>query len=270
MAWQHGIGELRREVAAQVPELVRRRRVPPDSARRRSPAGTSGARAARLEASSTSAATPTPHAPGSPVVYGSRSPSSARPTSSSVRSSVSGEGIFPEELVKEFRYLRDKRAGRVLRGRAPRRRSGTRQAARGGVRQLLGRAARRRVDRAGAHREPQDRRDRRGKGAAARPSPTLVQQGPRRDGVDLAGARRADPDLCAGQSARARRSVRGDDRGGTRLPSRSPEHARRGHGARRRPTSGRSWCRARIPNSSPGACWSWNGSTGSASKTSRA
>ena len=43
-----------------------------------------------------------------PDGYGWRPNDSVPPTSSSARSSVSGEGLFPEELVGEFQKLRDK------------------------------------------------------------------------------------------------------------------------------------------------------------------
>ena len=106
MAWQHGIGELRRAVAAQVPELVRRRKVPP--VRRAAITGW--------------------HLGGALLgwrfIDKRRDPETARAgLSRRLRVSFaklgptyiklgqilsSGEGIFPEELVKEFRYLRDR------------------------------------------------------------------------------------------------------------------------------------------------------------------
>ncbi len=106
MAWQHGIGELRRTVAAQVPELVRRRRVPPVQRaaitgwhiggallgwkfkdQRRNPETARAGLSRRLR-----------------VAFANLGPTYIK--LGQILSS--GEGIFPEELVKEFRYLRDR------------------------------------------------------------------------------------------------------------------------------------------------------------------
>ncbi|MDP1794673.1 MAG: AarF/UbiB family protein, partial [Acidimicrobiales bacterium] len=106
MVWQHGIGELRRKVAAQVPELVRRRKVPPIQRavvtgwhvggallgwkfldKRRDPETARAGLSRRLR-----------------VSFAKLGPTYIK--LGQILSS--GEGIFPEELVKEFRYLRDK------------------------------------------------------------------------------------------------------------------------------------------------------------------
>lgn len=106
MAWQHGIGKLRRDVAAQVPELVRRRKVPPVQRavitgwhiggallgwkfidKRRDPETARAGLSRRLR-----------------VAFANLGPTYIK--LGQILSS--GEGIFPEELVKEFRYLRDR------------------------------------------------------------------------------------------------------------------------------------------------------------------
>ncbi|MBA2608451.1 MAG: AarF/ABC1/UbiB kinase family protein [Actinobacteria bacterium] len=106
MVWQRGIGELRLRVAAQVPELVRRRRVPPIQR-----AAITGWRLGGALL-------------GWKLIDQRRTPDTARaglsrrlrvafaklgPTYIKLGQILSsGEGIFPEELVKEFRYLRDR------------------------------------------------------------------------------------------------------------------------------------------------------------------
>lgn len=106
MVWQHGIGKLRRDVAAQVPELVRRRKVPPVKRaaitgwhiggallgwkfidKRRNPDTARAGLSRRLR-----------------VAFANLGPTYIK--LGQILSS--GEGIFPEELVKEFRYLRDR------------------------------------------------------------------------------------------------------------------------------------------------------------------
>ena len=71
-----------------------------------------------------------------------------------------GEGLFPEELVSEFKLLRDRVPRRGLRPRAARRRDGPRSLARRRVRQLRPHAARGGVDRAGARGPAAHRRSR--------------------------------------------------------------------------------------------------------------
>lgn len=106
MAWQRGIGELRIRVAAQVPDLIRRRRVPP--------VGRAVVTGLRLGGA----------ALGWRYIDKRRNPDTARAgLSRRLRTAFaklgptyiklgqilsSGEGIFPEELVREFRLLRDR------------------------------------------------------------------------------------------------------------------------------------------------------------------
>jgi ubiquinone biosynthesis protein len=106
MAWQHGIGALRREVAATVPELIRRRKVPPVARaaitgwhiggallgwkfidKRRNPDTARAGLSRRLR-----------------IAFAKLGPTYIK--LGQILSS--GEGIFPEELVREFRYLRDR------------------------------------------------------------------------------------------------------------------------------------------------------------------
>ena len=106
MVWQRGIGELRARTAAQGPHLVRRRRVPPVSRaavtgwhlggallgwrfidKRRNPETARAGLSRRLR-----------------VAFSKLGPTYIK--LGQILSS--GEGIFPEELVKEFRYLRDR------------------------------------------------------------------------------------------------------------------------------------------------------------------
>ncbi|MEY2469154.1 MAG: ubiquinone biosynthesis protein, partial [Actinomycetota bacterium] len=105
MAWQHGIGELRIRTAALVPELVRRRRVPPVRRAlitawwlggallgwrfidRRHPNTARAGLSRRLR-----------------VAFAKLGPTYIK--LGQILSS--GEGIFPEELVREFRFLRDR------------------------------------------------------------------------------------------------------------------------------------------------------------------
>ena len=77
-----------------------------------------------------------------------------------------GEGLFPEELVAEFKLLRDRGAARAVRRRAPGRRAGARAFARRRVRVVRPHADRGGVDRAGARGAAAHRRRRRRQGAA--------------------------------------------------------------------------------------------------------
>jgi ubiquinone biosynthesis protein len=106
MEWQHGIGELRIRTAAQVPELVRRRKIPPVQRAvvtgwhlgkallgwkfidlRRNPDTARAGLSRRLR-----------------VAFSKLGPTYIK--LGQILSS--GEGIFPEELVKEFILLRDR------------------------------------------------------------------------------------------------------------------------------------------------------------------
>ena len=106
MEWQHGIGELRARTAAQVPNLVRRRKVPPVQRavvtgfhlggallgwrfidKRRNPETARAGLSRRLK-----------------VAFANLGPTYIK--LGQILSS--GEGIFPEELVREFRLLRDR------------------------------------------------------------------------------------------------------------------------------------------------------------------
>jgi ubiquinone biosynthesis protein len=106
MVWQHGIGELRRKTAARVPELVRRRKIPPVGRalvtgwwiggallgwkfidKRRNPDTARAGLSRRLR-----------------VAFSKLGPTYIK--LGQILSS--GEGIFPEELVSEFRLLRDR------------------------------------------------------------------------------------------------------------------------------------------------------------------
>ena len=64
--------------------------------------------------------------------------------------------------------------------------------------------------------------------------------------VARSAAHRSHPDRRARQPARARRAVRGADRRGARLPARGREHARPRRASSRPPNSARWWCRVRT------------------------
>jgi ubiquinone biosynthesis protein len=106
MTWQHGIGELRARTAARVPELVRRRKIPPVARaavtgwhlggallgwklidQRRNPETARAGLSRRLR-----------------VAFANLGPTYIK--LGQILSS--GEGIFPEELVREFKFLRDR------------------------------------------------------------------------------------------------------------------------------------------------------------------
>ena len=128
IAWKRGLARLRDDVRARLPELTRPRRVPPGlrvvtTVRHLGGAvGVWAAKERRLGGSIKIAG----------ISRRLRSPpsASARPTSSSARSSRRGEGIFPEELVAEFKKCRDQVPPEPWAVVRARRRGGARPAAR--------------------------------------------------------------------------------------------------------------------------------------------
>ena len=147
----------------------------------------------------------------------------------------SGEGLFPPELVDEFKRCRDQVPAESF------------DDVRHTVETDLGRpleevfdvvrrgAARRGVDRPGPRGPAAHRRGRRRQGATPRRRPPRPPR-PAGDGVAGAAPRRAHPGRRPGQPAGARRAVRRHDRRGARLPRRGRQHARRrGDAPRARP-----------------------------------
>ena len=130
----------------------------------------------------------------------------------------SGEGLFPTELVEEFKLCRDQVQPEPCRGR--------REGGRGGPRRPVGGHSRRStnpagsgVDRPGPRRHAPHRR------AGGRQGPASAgdeprAQGPARHVVDRPASRRSDPDSGARQPTGARRALRRDNRRGARLPAR--------------------------------------------------
>ena len=178
----------------------------------------------------------------------------------------SGEGLFPEELVREFKRCRDQvppepwdQVRAVIESELG-------QPLESVFAELDHTPLAAAVDRPGARGDAAHRRAGGGQGAAAVGGPPGAR---RPQGHGLAGAVPGGPHphRRAGQPARAGRAVRRDDHRGARLPPRGPEHARRG--PRRSPSSanGATSSPAPIPSSSPRGCWSWSGSTGSPSTT---
>ncbi len=166
----------------------------------------------------------------------------------------SGEGLFPAELVEEFRKCRDQvraeefaTVRRVVEADLGR-------ALEDVFAELRSRTARGRVHRPGARRDASLRRGGGGEGAAS-DHPHAGASGPEGDVVAGPVPRRADPHRRAGQPSGAGRAVRGDDQRGAGLPPRGREHARRGRDVRvPRPTRATS---SPVPtrSSSPGGCW---------------
>ncbi len=156
-----------------------------------------------------------------------------------------GEGIFPEELVAEFRLCRDEVPAESF------------EDVRRVVEEDLGKplgavfsefatsAGRSRFDRAGAHRSPAH--GRRGSREGSTSGHRL--DGPPRpqsDELDLAEDDRTHPHRRPCQPAGHRRAVRGHHRRRARLPSRGPEHARHRDTSSRKPGNERWSVRART------------------------
>ena len=141
-----------------------------------------------------------------------------------------GEGLFPEELVAEFKLLRDQVPAESF------------DDVRRVVEEELGQPLEvvfSRFDEvplaaasiAQVHAATLQHR-RRGRGQGPAPAHRDARApGPRRDGVARAADGRAHPGRRAREPARARRAVRRDDRRGAGLPARSREHARHRGGA---------------------------------------
>ena len=161
-----------------------------------------------------------------------------------------GEGLFPPELVAEFKLLRDRvppepfdvvrRVVELDLGPIARRR----------VRALRAHAARGRVDRAGARGTAAYRRRGRRQGAATAGRAARARRHPR-DVVARAAVGRAHPGRRARQPARARGAVRRDDRRGARLLSRGARTCSTSRACSPRPSSAPRSCRARTRHSSP-------------------
>ena len=178
-----------------------------------------GRRPRRLVALRSSAGAASARAPASRGGCAEPSSSSAPPTSSSGRSSPSGKGIFPDELVAEFKALPRPGAAGAVRAREARRGGGPRP------------AARRRSSRASTSAASRRRRSPRCTPRALRTGEDVVVkvQRPRSSGGarDIAAMAWIAPWLVgrhpgrgAGQPAAARRALRRDHRRGARLPAR--------------------------------------------------
>ncbi len=149
---------------------------------------------------------------------------------------ASGEGIFPPELVAEFKWCRDEVPAEPW----------------AVVERVLAEDLRRPIDEvfASVERVPLaaasiaqvhaaqllDGTARRGEGAATGRRPAR-RPGSGGDGLARPAPGREDPGGRAGQPACARRAVRGDDHRGARLQARGREHARRRHDVRRARTA---------------------------------
>ena len=107
MTWRRDVDRLPRAGAGRVPALDGDR---PSAPARPAASGSSAGSAARSASgrSAPGARARRTRAATSPAGCASPSGTSARPTSSSARSSRGGEGLFPEELVAEFKLLRDR------------------------------------------------------------------------------------------------------------------------------------------------------------------
>ena len=136
------------------------------------------------------------------------------------------EGLFPDELVTEFKRLPRPGATRVVPRDPGARRGRARAAARRGLR----RPSTRSRSRPRRSRRCTPRRSHTGEDVVVkvqRPSVAgLVRADLRGARVAVAAPRGSDPGVGARQPAGARRAVRGADRRGARLPPRSREHAR--------------------------------------------
>ncbi len=137
----------------------------------------------------------------------------------------SGEGVFPPELVGEFRLLRDQVPPESVSRRPKRRRSRPGPATGRGLRAVRDGAHRRGLDRPGPCRPLAHGRGRRREGATP---PGRRPGRARHRRHELAGPSpdRPHPGGYAGQPAGAGRAVRRDDRRGARLPPRGRQHAR--------------------------------------------
>ena len=146
-----------------------------------------------------------------------------------------GEGLFPDELVTEFKLLRDQVPPEPfadVRAVVEIDLGGSLERA---VRVVRRDAHRGRLDRPGARRPAPHRRGGRGEGAAA-PGRAALPRRHRRPLVARAPARRPDPRRRAGQPTGPGGAVRGDRHRGARLPPRGAEHARhRARAGRDRP-----------------------------------
>ncbi len=231
LAWSIGIDALRAAERAEAPALTRRRRLPP------------GVRVVRVGAVLGAAVAGWAAVERRGTREQSRGGLSRRLRRAFERLGPSyiklgqilssGEGLFPEELVNEFRLLRDRvpaESFAVVRriveedlGRAPRRH----------LRLRGPRPSGRRLDRPGPRGASADRRERGREGATSHRGPGRPARSCRHE---LAGTAPGgtDPGRRPGQSPRPRRALRRDDRRRARLPTRGPEHARRRPGSGRR------------------------------------
>ena len=121
-------------------------------------------------------------------------------------------------------------AAGAVRGGPGRRRGGSGPPARGRLHPLRPDPARRRLDRPGPRRPPPDGRGGGGKSAAPRGRHDRAH-GPGRHELDRPLPHRPHPGSGAGQSAGPGRAVRRDHRRGARLPPRGRQHARHRLGA---------------------------------------
>ena len=191
MPWRAVVPGLRAGARAEVPELTTPGAVPPGARFVRVSSRLAGGPRAVARQEAARAASPIrrgePRRPLAPAAPRGRAPR-ARPTSSSARSSRSGEGIFPEELVARVQALPRPGAARAVRRRPrassrPTSAARSRRCSRGSTAEPLAAASIAQVHaRHAAH-----RRGRRGEGAApvgrhARP------QGPAGHGVARAAS----------------------------------------------------------------------------------
>ena len=166
----------------------------------------------------------------------------------------SGEGLFPEELVSEFKKCRDQvppepwsavRAVVESELGAPLESVfadfDARPLAAASIAQVHAATL--------AH-----RRGGRGQGAAPVGGHPRARR-PQGDGLAGSVPGRAHPHRRPGQPAGAGRAVRRDHHRGARLPPRGREHARRGRARSTTSASGATSCRDRTPTWSPLACW---------------
>ena len=223
LTWKSGLAQIRAELQAALPELIRPRKVPPGARVGTTVRHLGGALALWYVTERRRG--------GSEKIAGiSRrlrlAAEQLGPTYIKLGQIVaSGDGIFPPELVAEFKWCRDQVRPepwpvieRVLIEELGRPLSEVFSSHRPC-------SPRGRVHRPGPRRTIA-RRDRSGREGPAPLGRPAGAPGPRRDGVARSPPGGPDPDCRVGQSPGPGGALRRDHRGGARLPTGSREHAR--------------------------------------------